>query len=90
MTDLHGKGSGVVNFGAGAVTEIAKRSGAKWAQNAPAGGLANKAGHKAVAGAVIVGAKVAAVAVAAPVAATLAGVVAVGAAGYGLFRWLKK
>ena len=87
--EAHGRGAGAVNFVTGAVTEVAKRSGAQWAQNAQAGGLANRAGHKAVAGAVVVGAKVAAVAVAAPVAATVVGVAAVGAGAYALYKWLK-
>jgi hypothetical protein len=90
MTEAHGRGAGLVNFATGATTEIAKRSGAGWAQHAQTGGLANRAGHQAVAGAVVVGAKVAAVAAAAPFATALVGVAAVGAGGYALYRLFKR
>jgi len=87
MNDVHGRGAGVANFAIGAVTEVAKQSGMKCAQNVTAGGMANKAGHNLVKAALPAAAVVVA---AAPAVAVVAGVAAVSYGVYRLGKWLSE
>ena len=83
-----------MNFATGAVTELAKQGGAKWAQGATTGGFAASAGHKAVhsaakmAPAAIAGAG--ALVAAAPAVAVVVGAAAAGVGVYCLARWVGK
>jgi hypothetical protein len=94
MNDIHGRGTGAVNLANGALTELAKRGGAGWAQSAQAGGAANKAGHQLVkqASKLAPGAVAAAgVAVAAaPAVAVAAGAVALGVGAIFAGKWIAK
>lgn len=89
--DFHGRGAGVANLANGAFTELAKRGGASWAQNAQAGGMANKAGHQLIKGAASVAPAAVAAAGAAVAAAPVLVVAGTVAAGVGLYyagKWI--
>ena len=91
MSDLHGRGSGAVNFAVGAITEMAKQGGSNMGQISQVGGFSNRMGHQAVKQAVKVAPQTVAalggvVAVAAPIAAPL---IVAGAVGYGAYRVIK-
>jgi hypothetical protein len=94
MNDIPGPKMGAVNFANGALTELAKRGGAQWAQSAKTGGMANKAGHslvnqaaKLAPGAIAVAASTIA---AAPAVAVAAGAVGAGIGIVCVGVWIKE